>query len=150
MRMLDDFFPQQQFFGGPEAVTPDEIIAFASRYDPQYFHLDAEAAQNSLFGGLAASGWLTASLTMRMLVASQLDIQGGMIGREVESIRWPRPVYPGDVLRTVTTVLEVIPSRSRADRGTVRIQTETFNQRDELVQNMSAALFMPRRIAQEG
>ena len=144
MRTLDDFFPGQTFTAGPEEVTREEVISFAQRYDPQYFHLDDTTARDSLFGGLAASGWLTAALTMRMMVASRIDILGGMIGREIESLRWPRPVYPGDSLRTITTILEVLPSRNKPDRGTLRWRTETLNQKDEPVQVMTCAVFVPR------
>jgi len=145
MRYLSDFETGQQFSAGPLDVAAEEIIAFARRYDPQVFHLDAEAAEQTFFKGLASSGWMTASLTMRMLVDSGIDIAWGVIGREVEAITWPRPVRPGDSLRVVSEVVEVTPSRSRADRGTIRVRSETFNQNDELVQSMTARLMVPAR-----
>ena len=143
MRYLADFHVGQTYTAGPVDVTAEEIVAFAKRYDPQVFHLDPQAAENTFFKGLAASGWMTAALTMRMLTESGLDIAWGVIGREVVSLGWPRPTRPGDVLRVVTEVLEVKPSRSRTDMGTVRVRTDTFNQNDDLVQSMTSVLIVP-------
>lgn len=148
MRCLEDFTPGQTFSAGPVEVTAEEIVAFARRYDPQPFHTDVVAATDSFFQGLAASGWMTASLTMRMLVHSGLEIGWGLIGREVESLGWPRPTRPGDVLRAVSQVTEILPSRSRPDRGMIRVRTDTLNQRDEVVQTMTARLMVPTRAAE--
>lgn len=148
MLYLCDFAPGQTYAGGPVTVETDEVLTFANRYDPQYFHTDPEAAKSSLFGGLASSGWMTAALTMRMLVSSGMDIAGGMIGREVEKLGWPRPTYPGDVLRVLSEVLDVLPSRSRPDRGMIRVRTDTFNQRDEIVQSMTTLIVVPNRVSE--
>ncbi|HVI52110.1 MAG TPA: MaoC family dehydratase [Candidatus Sulfotelmatobacter sp.] len=144
MRYMEDFQPGQIFSAGPVEITAEEVMAFASRYDPQPFHTDLQAAEDSFFKGLAASGWMTASLTMRMLVECGLDIAGGLIGREVE-LGWPRPTYAGDVVRTLSEVLEVVPSRSKPERGMIRVRTETLNQRDEVVQTMTARLMVHAR-----
>ena len=141
MRYMEDFERGQCFYAGPITVTAEEVVAFAQRYDPQPFHTDPVAAEQSFFKGLVASGWMTASLTMRMLVGCGLNVAGGMIGREVE-LGWPRPTYAGDVLRTVSEVLEVMPSRSSPERGMIRVRTETFNQRDEVVQVLTARLMV--------
>jgi acyl dehydratase len=143
MRYLSDFEAGQRFFGGPVEVRTDEVIAFGRQYDPQPFHTDAQAAEKSFFNGLAASGWLTAALTMRMLVGSGMDIPWGVIGREIESLGWPRPVRPGDSLRVVSEVRDVRPSRSRPEMGVVRMQSDTFNQKGELVQTLTARLIVP-------
>src|SRR6478736_9912583 len=103
------------------------IEAFAAEYDPQPFHLDEGAARASYFGGLVASGWHTAALTMKLLVGGDLKIVGGLIGLGAEELRWPRPVRPGDVLRVESEVLELRPSRSRPDRGIVRMRNTAFN-----------------------
>jgi acyl dehydratase len=128
------------------AVDAAEIKAFASRFDPQPFHLDEGAARESFFGELVASGWHTAALTMRLLVTSGLPIAGGVIGAGGE-IQWPRPVRPGDVLSVVAEVVAAVPSRSRPERGMVTIRSETLNQKGEVVQVMSARLVVPRRPA---
>jgi len=141
MRYMDDFEAGQTFYAGPVTITAEEVVAFARRYDPQPFHTDADAAADSFFKGLASSGWMTASLTMRMLVESGLNIAGGLIGRDVE-LFWPRPTYADDVLRTASEVLEVTPSRSRPEQGMIRVRTETLNQRDEVVQVMTARLMV--------
>jgi acyl dehydratase len=148
MRFLSDFAAGQVFEAGPVEVTTAEVIDFAQSYDPQPFHTDPAAAEGSFFQGLAASGWMTAALTMRMLVGSQLNIAHGVIGRDVE-LSWPRPTRPGDILRTVSEVVEVTPSRSRPDRGMIRVRTETFNQRDEVVQTMVARLMVPAKVTAE-
>ena len=114
-------------------VTADEIKAFAARFDPQPFHLDEEAAKRSLFGALAASGWHTAAMTMRLLVDSTLRPSDGMIGLGGE-ITWPRPTYAGDVLRVESEVIETTRSRSNPRRGVVTMRRETTNQRGEPVQ----------------
>ncbi len=140
---LDDFHEGQRFESAARALTAAEIKAFAGQYDPQPFHLDETEAEASFFGGLAASGWHTAGLTMRMLVET-VPIAGGLIGAGGE-IAWPRPTRPGDVLRIVSTVEAVVPSRSRPDRGLVTLRTETLNQSDEPVQVFTARLVVLRR-----
>jgi acyl dehydratase len=143
MRYLSDFVTGQRFEGGPVDVATTDIIEFAKVFDPQPFHTDPRAAEETFFDGLAASGWMTAALTMRMVVGSGIDIAWGVIGREVQSLGWPRPVRPGDRLRVTSQVLEIRPSSSRPDRGTMRLLTETFNQREEVVQTMTSLLMVP-------
>jgi acyl dehydratase len=141
---LDDFHVGQRFESATHLIDTAQIKAFARQFDPQPFHLDEEAAKGTLFGGLVASGWLTAAITMRLQVESGLPIAGGIVGIGGE-MSWPRPTRPGDILRVVSEVEEVTPSRSRPDRGVVRVRSETRNQRDEVVQILDARLLVPRR-----
>ena len=143
---LEDLHPGQTFESGSHTLTADEIKTFARQYDPQYFHLDEEAAKASLFGGLAASGWNVAAVTMRLVVGSN-PIAGGLIGAGVE-LAWPRPTRPGDRLRVVSEVVEVTPSRSRPERGMVLMRNNTFNQLNEIVQSQSVRMVVPRRPAE--
>jgi acyl dehydratase len=131
--------------GGGAPIAAEEITAFAAAWDPQPFHLDAEAAGRSLFGGLLASGWHTAWHSMRLLVAGELRIEGGLVGAGVELLRWPVATRPGDVLSVETEILSVRPSASKPDRGLVRIRNLTRNQRGEVAQEMIATLVVPRR-----
>lgn len=142
---LDDLAPGQRFAAGPVEVTAEAIVAYARQFDPQPFHLDAEAAKATFFEGLAASGWHTASLTMRLVVEA-LPFAWGVIGGGGE-IAWPRPTRPGDRLRAECEVLDVAPSRSRPDRGIVTMRTTTLNQAGEPVQVLTAKLVVPRRAA---
>jgi acyl dehydratase len=141
---LEDLRVGQTFTSGTHEVDAAQIKAFAREFDPQPFHLDDEAAKSTLFGGLAASGWHTAAITMRLQVESGLPLAGGIIGGSGE-ISWPKPTRPGDVLRVVNEIEEVAPSRSRPDRGTVTVRCETRNQRDEIVQTLRVRLIVPRR-----
>jgi acyl dehydratase len=143
---LDDFQVGQRLTSATHVIDAAQIKAFARQFDPQPFHLDEEAAKGTLFGGLVASGWYTAAITMRLQVESGLPIAGGIVGIGGE-MSWPRPTRPGDVLRVVSEIEEVTPSRSRPDRGVVRVRSETRNQRDEVVQILDAKLFVPRRAA---
>jgi acyl dehydratase len=144
---LEDLAVGQIFRSASLRVDTAEIKGFATQYDPQPFHLDEAAATATLFGGLAASGWHTAALTMRLLVDGGAPIAGGIIGAGTEELRWPRPVRPGDELRVESEVLEVRPSRSRPQQGLVKLRTTTLNQNDEPVQIMVANLVVPRRAA---
>jgi acyl dehydratase len=146
---LEDLRVGQRFASGTLAVDAEQIVAFAAAFDPQPFHLDDAAARESLFGGLAASGWHTAALTMRLQLAGGLPIAGGIIGAGGE-IAWPRPTRPGDVLRVESEVLEIRPSRSRPERGMVTVRGETRNQRGETVQVLTAKLVVPRRSTKGG
>jgi acyl dehydratase len=141
---LDDLRVGQRFVSGTHQIDEGQIRAFAGQFDPQPFHLDAEAAQATLFGGLVASGWHTAAITMRLLVESGLTIAGGIIGAGGE-ITWPNPTRPGDVLQVESEILELRPSRSRPDRGTATVRSETRNQRGEVVQVLVATLVVPCR-----
>jgi acyl dehydratase len=141
---FEDFHVGQRFTSATHVMDAEEIKAFAREFDPQPFHLDEEAAKRSIFGTLVASGWHTAAISMRLQVKSGLPIAGGMIGLGGE-LSWPRPTHPGDVLVVVSVVEEVTPSRSRPDRGTVKVRSETRNQREEVVQVLTARLLVPRR-----
>jgi acyl dehydratase len=141
---FDDLRVGQRFKSGTHALDAAEIKAFAARYDPQRFHLDDAAARDTLFGGLAASGWHTAAVSMKLMVGGGAPLAGGVIGAGGE-IAWPRPTRPGDVLRVFSEVLELVPSRSRPERGSVTLRSETRNQRGEVVQTLTARLIVPRR-----
>ncbi|MEK6261787.1 MAG: MaoC family dehydratase [Planctomycetota bacterium] len=141
---LDDLQEGQRFLSGTHQVDEDQITAFARQFDPQSFHLDAESAKGSLFGGLVASGWHTAAISMRLLVENGLPIVGGLVGAGAE-ITWPNPTRPGAILRVETEIIEVRPSRSRPDRGVATIRSETRNQNGEIVQVLIAKLIVPRR-----
>ena len=143
---LDDLRVGQRFASATHVIDAAQIKAFARQFDPQPFHLDEEAAKGTMFGGLVASGWHTAAITMRLLVESGLPIAGGLVGMGGE-MSWPRPTRPGDVLSVVSEIKEVTPSRSRPDRGVVKLRSETRNQRDEVVQILDAKLLVPRRTA---
>jgi acyl dehydratase len=143
---LEDLMPGQRFKTGSHPLTEDEIKAFARDYDPQPFHTDPEAARHSFFGGLAASGWHTAAITMRLQVDSGPPLAGGMIGASVE-LTWPRPTRPGDILHVESEILEVLPSRSKPDRGMIVLKSETKNQKDEVVQLQTSRLLVWRREA---
>jgi acyl dehydratase len=142
---LDDIVVGQTFVTGAAKVDVERVKAFAAEFDPQPFHLDAVAARASLFGGLAASGWHTAALTMRLLVDSEFQIAGGLIGLGVDELRWPRPVRPGDVLRVASEVLDVRASKSQPDRGIVKMRNTTLNQADEPVMVQVVNILVPRR-----
>ena len=141
---LEDLRVGQRFSSGAHTVDSAQIKAFAAQFDPQPFHLDGEAAKPTLFGGLAASGWHTAAITMKLLVESGLPLSGGIIGSGGE-ISWPKPTRPGDTLSVVSEIEEVNPSRSRPERGMIRVRSETRNQRGETVQVLIAKLVVPRR-----
>jgi acyl dehydratase len=143
---FDDFHVGQRFTSATHVIDAAQIKAFARQFDPQPFHLDEEAAKGTLFGGLVASGWHTAAITMRLQVESGLPIAGGIVGIGGE-MSWPRPTRPGDILRVVSDVEEVTSSRSRPDRGVIRVRSETRNQHNEVVQILNAKLFVPRRIS---
>jgi acyl dehydratase len=145
-RFLEDFAVGQRLETAGYTVTRDEIVAFARQWDPQPFHLDEAAAERSVFKGLAASGWHTAGITMRLTVQGPLRVAGGLVGRGVESLEWPRPVRPGDTLRVESEVLEIRPSATRKDRGTVKVRHETRNQSGDVVQRMVVTLLVPRRV----
>jgi acyl dehydratase len=143
---LEDIEVGQAFGGsGRIRVDPERIKSFAAEFDPQPFHLDENAAQASMFGGLAASGWHTAAMTMRLLVDSDFKPVGGIIGAGFQDFRWPRPVRPGDELRVQSEVLEVRPSKSRPDQGIVTVRTTTLNQNGEPVLIFVGNLIVPAR-----
>ncbi|HEY2926839.1 MaoC family dehydratase [Piscinibacter sp.] len=148
-RYLEDFAVAQTFGSGRLRVDKERIKTFAAEFDPQPFHLDEAAARDSIFGGLAASGWHTAALTMRLLVESELKPAGGIVGAGFDEFRWPRPVRPGDELRVESEVLEVRPSKSRPDQGLIKVRTTTLNQNGEPVQVSVGNLVVLRRPAHQ-
>lgn len=146
-RYLEDFEAGQTFRSGSVRIDVDRIKSFAAEFDPQPFHLDQHAASDSIFGGLAASGWHTAAITMRLLVDSDLAPAGGIVGAGFDELRWPRPVRPGDELRVESEVLEVRASKSRPDQGVIKVRTTTLNQDNQPVQVSVGNLIVPRRPA---
>jgi len=143
-RYLEDFAAGQTFGSGQQRIEKERAKTFAAEFDPQPFHLNEEAAANTLFRGLAASGWHTAAVTMRLLVDSEFKPAGGIVGAGFDELRWPRPVRPGDVLRVVSEVLEVKPSKSRPEQGLIKVRTTTLNQNGEAVQIFVGNLIVPR------
>ncbi|MFE7722687.1 MaoC family dehydratase [Nocardia rhizosphaerihabitans] len=143
---LDDFVPGQRFAGNScIRIEADRVKAFASEFDPQPFHLDEGGAGASIFRGLAASGWHTAAVTMRLLVDSEFKPAGGIVGAGFDELRWPLPVRPGDELRVESEVLDVRSSKSRPEQGLVKLRTNTLNQNQEIVQISVGKLVVPRR-----
>lgn len=144
---FEDFAVGQKYLGSGRCVLDAAAIkSFAAAYDPEPFHLDEAAAnRNPALRGLTASGWHTASATMRLLVESALRPAGGILGLGVDEIRWPRPVRPGDELRVESEVLEMRSSESRPAQGIVKVRTTTFNQENEPVQILVSNLLVERR-----
>ena len=143
-RYFEDFAVGQKFASPTLCVDADAITAFAAQFDPQPFHLDDEAARHTIFEGLAASGWHTAALTMRLCVASDFRPAGGILGIGGE-LTWLKPVRPGDALRVEIEIVETRVSRSRPGQGIVKIRLTTLNQHDEPVQIFTPTLFVDRR-----
>lgn len=145
---FDDLKVGDAFAGDlTQTVTEDDVKRFAAEFDPQPFHLDDAAARRTIFGGLAASGWHTAAITMRLLVTSGPKLANGILGAGGE-IEWKMPVRPGDELHVDSEVVDLIASRSRADRGVVVMLCRTINQRGEVVQTFKARLMASRRSSQ--
>lgn len=144
---FEDFKVGDSFAGGTVDVTQDAIIAYARQFDPQPFHTDPAAAKRTMFGELVASGWHTASMTMSLFATSDIRIVNGIIGGGVEQLTWPRPVRPGDRLSVRSEVLEARPSRSKPDRGMIRVKVETLNQNGEIVQSFVGQLVVLKRNA---
>ena len=145
MRYLEEFEPGQKFGSGRLSVDAASIKSFAAEFDPQPFHLDEDSARDSFFKGLAASGWHTAAMTMRLLVESELELAGGIIGAGFDSMHWPRPVRPGDELHVESEVLEVRPSNSRPGQGMLKVRCTTLNQQGDPVQVFVGNLIVLRR-----
>ena len=146
-RYLEDYAVGQSFGSGRLKIDKERIKVFATEFDPQPFHIDEEAARETLFGGLAASGWHTAALTMRLLVESEFKPAGDIIGAGLDELRWPRPVRPGDELHVQGEVLEVRPSKSRPQQGVIRVKATTLNQYGDAVQVFIGNVIVPRRPA---
>ena len=138
---LDDLVVGQKFKSREYLLDAEQIMTYAREFDPQPFHTDPEQAKTTFFKGLAASGWHTASITMKLVVES-LPMSAGVIGAGVEELSWPLPTRPGDRLHLESEVLEIIPSRSKPERAIVRIRCETKNQNGEVVQS-----FIPKLLA---
>ncbi|MBE2295049.1 MAG: MaoC family dehydratase [Phycisphaerales bacterium] len=147
LQYLDDFAVGQRFGSGHITIDAKEIKRFAAEFDPQPFHMDEQAAEETLFQGLAASGWHTAALSMRLLVESDFRPAGGVIGMGFDEFRWPLPVRPGDTLTIETEILEVRPSKSQPDQGIVKARMSTFNQKHEVVQICVGNLVVKRHKA---
>jgi len=145
---LEDVAVGQTFSSGRLRIDAEQITTFAAAFDPQPFHLDEAAARDTFFRGLAASGWHTAAVTMRLLVESDLKPAGGIVGAGFDEFRWPRPVRPGDELRVESEVLEVRPSKSRPDQGLIKVRTTTLNQHGEAVLVLIGNLVVRRRVQQ--
>jgi acyl dehydratase len=141
---LDDLRVGQRFNTGSYRMEEDRMKAFAAEFDPQPFHLDDAAAQNSIFRGLAATGWHTAAATMRLQVSGEMRLAGGLIGLGGE-IAWPKPTRPGDTLRVESEILEIVPSRSKPNQGIVKVRSATLNQNNEEVQVFTAKLLVFKR-----
>ena len=144
-RYLEDFAVGQTFGSGRLRISKEQVTAFAAEFDPQPFHLDAAAAQHTIFHGLVASGWHTAAVTMRLLVERELRPAGGILGAGFDELRWPRPVRPGDELNIESEVLEVRPSKSRPDFGLIKVRMTTLNQNREAVLVSVGNLLVSRR-----
>lgn len=145
MHYLEDLVPGLVFVSDAYAVTVENIKEFAGQWDPQVFHLDEAAAQDTFFQGLAASGWHTACLTMRLLITGPFRPAGGVIGAGIEELRWHRPVRPGDVLRVRAEVLEARAMRSRPGQGMVRVRVETLDAAGQAVQTFTTPLVVQAR-----
>lgn len=145
----EDFAVGQTIELGEREVSRDEIVEFAQQYDPQAFHVDEAAAEASLYGGLIASGWHTCAMVMRMMCDGYLLRSASLGSPGIDSIRWLRPVRPGDVLRAQMTVLEARPSASKPDRGILKSDWKVLNQHDELVMTMQGLGMFRRRPADQ-
>ncbi len=141
---LEDMTVGRRFTSGEHAMDAEQIVSFARQFDPQPFHLDDAAAKGTLFGGLAASGWHTAAITMRLQVTTGLPVAGGIIGASGD-VAWPRPTRPTDVLHVVSEVMETNPSRSKPDRGMVTVRSETLNQHGDVLQVSTVRIVVPRK-----
>lgn len=144
---FEDFEPGQVFGLGERVLPKEEMLEFARRYDPQPFHVDEEAAESGPFGGLIASGWLTAATFMRLYVDALLSNAASLGSPGVEELRWLKPVLPGDALRATLTVLDATPSSRDPRRGTVHLYGEVRNGRDEVVMAVKARGLFARREA---
>jgi len=142
-RAFEDFPVGRRLVSRHQTVSAEEMIEFARRYDPQPFHLVSDAEQN-LLGGLAASGWLTAAVSMRLFI-EMMDVEGGIIGRAIDELRWPAAVHPGDRLRVEIEILEARLSQSKPGYGLIRYRSLTKNQEKKVVQSFIALAILPTR-----
>ena len=142
---FDEVKAGDQFTSDPYVITEEAIIAFAREFDVQPFHTDHAAANESVFGGLAASGWHTAAVAMRLFTTGPLQFVGGAVGLGVDELRWPVAVRPGDTLKLETEILELRPSKSKPTHGIIRIRNVAKNQKDEVVLSYAANALVQRR-----
>jgi acyl dehydratase len=142
-RAFEDFPVGSRFISGTEKISAEEIVEFARRYDPQPFHLTSDPGEN-LLGGLAASGWQTAAISMRLFIDT-MQVEGGIIGRAIDELRWPKAVHPEDVLRVEIEILEARLSQTKPGYGLIRYRSLTLNQRDEVVQSFIALAILAAR-----
>lgn len=151
MLYFEDVRPGTKAAFGRYEVSREEVIEFASKYDPQPFHLDDEAAAKTFFGKIAASGWHTAAMTIRMLVENmKTNEQAGLGSPGIDELRWLKPVYPGDILRCETEIVDKTPSRSRPEMGSFRSRITVFNQDDEPVMTMKSIALILKRPKESG
>ena len=141
---LEDLYVGQRFTSAPHPLDAEQIKRFAAEYDPQPFHLDEEAAKDSIFGGLAASGWHTAAMTMRMLVDS-VPLADGLVGAELQ-LAWPKPTRPGMILQVYGEVVDIKPSRSKPDMAIVTMRNETRDQDGEVLQLFTVKMPVFKRV----
>ena len=146
-RVFEDFPIDTRLQSDPIEVTGQSIIEFAKQFDPQPFHVDPATAKRTLFGGLAASGWHTAAISMRLFVQT-MNVPGGIIGMGVDELDWPNPVRPDDQLRLDIEIIDARLSKSRPGFGIIRIHNITRNQRDEIVQSFKTSAMLPTRQGQ--
>jgi acyl dehydratase len=144
-RWFDDYAAGESFEMGDELITEQEIVEFASRYDPQPFHTDAAAAAASHFGGLVASGWMTAAVSMRVLCQHFVSPRASMGSPGLDQLRWLLPVRPGDRLRVRVHVLSCVPSKSKPDRGVVSLRQEVLNQHAQVVMSLQTLAMLKLR-----
>jgi acyl dehydratase len=142
-RRFEDFAVGQRLTSGSYLVTPEAIFQFAREFDPQVFHLDATKAKGTIFGGVAASGWHTAAISMRLFV-NTMNVAGGIVGLGVDELRWPNAVRPGDELRVDIEIVDARRSKSRPGQGILRVQNVTKNQHDQIVQSFTATAMVAR------
>jgi acyl dehydratase len=142
-RTFEDFPIGCRFESRRQTISAEEIVEFAQRYDPQPFHLETSAGDH-LLGGLSASGWQTAAVSMRLFIET-MEVEGGIIGRAIDELRWPVAVHPGDELRVEIEILEARLSQSKPGYGLIRYRSLTKNQEDKVVQSFIALAILPTR-----
>lgn len=142
-RAFEDFPVGSRFVSGSQTISKEEITEFARRYDPQPFHLGTAANEN-LLGGMAASGWQTAAVSMRLFIDT-MQVEGGIIGRAIDELRWPAAVHPGDSVRVEIEIIEARLSLSKPGYGLIRYRSLTLNQHDKVVQSFIALAIVPTR-----
>lgn len=141
---LEDLCVGQRFTSETYVMEAERIKEFAAEFDPQPFHIDESAAEASVFNGLAASGWHTAAVAMRLLATGGLPFANGLVGLGGE-VAWPRPTRPGDILHVESEIVEITPSRSKPHQGIVTVRGTMFNQHGETVYLLTAKLLVPKR-----